>query len=146
MSEALCAAGEVDVGERRGSAGRNAGWNDATLWAPLGHFPVPAYFRDWQVSVSSTNGSSMLPLMHPNFWQISEGRDAADDHTITLARDRTGLCIQLRRITARKTLDAPLLTVLLTKVHLGTKEFSFDFHTRDTLWTNITQRGSAAAQ
>ena len=114
--------------------------------APLGHFPVPTYFRDWQVSVSSTNGSSMLALMHPNFWQISEGRDAADDHTITLAWDRTGLCVQLRRVTARKTLDAPLLTVLLTKVHLGTKEFSFDFHTRDLLWTNITQRVSAAAQ
>ena len=114
--------------------------------APISHFPVPAYFRDWQVSVSSTNGSSMLALMHPNFWQISEGRDAADDHTITLAWDRTGLCVQLRRVTARKTLDAPLLTVLFAKVHLGTKKFSFDFHTRDLLWTNITQRVSAAAQ
>ena len=34
-----CAAGEVDVGERRGSAGRNAGWNDAALRGSTGSFP-----------------------------------------------------------------------------------------------------------
>ena len=114
--------------------------------APRVRFPISKYFRDWQVSVSSTNGSNMFALLHPKFSEISEGRGAAEEHTIDLAWDRTGLCVQVRRVTARGIPDALILTVLLAKVHLGTKDLSFDVQSRDTFWRNITQRVSTAAQ
>ena len=83
-------------------------------WERLKYFSAKAtYFKDWQYSSTRTNGSSLLALVHPKIWQIET---ASGENTIDLVADRTGLYLQLRRVTACRTSD---VTILLTKIHLG---------------------------